>query len=481
MAQNTDKISIKFDIETLDMIIAFLFTDSRLINRGSLINIKNLFDIIDDRAYKSDSALMSRVEYIRKALHGRLEINIENVTVLFNYCRDNKIEDISIIEDAIKTLKLNSSEIKYINTMVADRLRYAFIYKYKDNLLDIIERVEMGDFNSLKDINNEFKTTIGSFANDIRKVESRELTELTFDLTSDNFYEVVKYVVDKLSVPSNKLNLGIQALNDMMNGGPENGRVYLFLGLAGGFKSGVLLSIANWIKRYNKNYQTKDPNKRPAVLFITQENTLEETVERLFNMTVCADDIRGFKPEDVIHKLRTEGGFTLTDESNVDIIIQYYPNKSINTGSLYSIIGDLEDNGVEVIALIHDYVKRIRPVEQTSEIRFALGAVIDEFKVLAQQKDIPVITASQLNKDAAKTVDSAVEGNKSDIIRLLGRSNVGESWSQSIKYIGSLIRRRMQKNLFNCWNLLLTVGQSAAKPALNYAGKVQRLSKAINL
>ena len=194
-----------------------------------------------------------------------------------------------------------------------------------------------------------------------------------------------------------------------------------------GFKSGILLSIAKWIKYHNKRFETKDPTKRPTILFITQENNLDETIERLFNMTVTSKNIREFTPKEVVHLLKEKGRFVLDDENNIDLVIKYYGNEKINTDDLYTICDELEEDGREVIALIHDYIARIRSADtKIKETREKLGAIANEFKNFAEQKDIPVITASQLNRDASKVIDSAVEGNKEDLARMLGRSNIGE-------------------------------------------------------
>ena len=49
------------------------------------------------------------------------------------------------------------------------------------------------------------------------------------------------------------------------------------------------------------------------------------------------------------------------------VVIKYYPNKSISTGDLYGIINDMSDEGNEVVALILDYVKRIKAVEKYNQ------------------------------------------------------------------------------------------------------------------
>ena len=89
----------------------------------------------------------------------------------------------------------------------------------------------------------------------------------------------------------------------------------------------------------------------------------------------------------------------------------------------------LEDEGYEVIALIQDHVKRIRSIGKYSDLRIELGEVVNEFKNFAIEKDIPVISVSHLNRDAAKVIESGEQsGKRQDTTKLLGKSNVGESF-----------------------------------------------------
>ena len=88
----------------------------------------------------------------------------------------------------------------------------------------------------------------------------------------------------------------------------------------------------------------------------------------------------------------------------------------------------MEDDGYEVICILQDHIKRIRSAYNfNGDLRLELGAVVNELKILAQLKEIAIVSVSHLNRDASKTIDNTVKGNKADLTRFLGRSNVGES------------------------------------------------------
>ena len=106
------------------------------------------------------------------------------------------------------------------------------------------------------------------------------------------------------------------------------------MGLPGGWKSGMLLKVIRDTKLYNTDIQVKKPGKRPCALLITMENEVIETVERLFNMTMDGN-IRNYTPKQVIKMLRETKEFTVGIDNGIDVVIRYYPNRSINTEDLY--------------------------------------------------------------------------------------------------------------------------------------------------
>ena len=166
------------------------------------------------------------------------------------------------------------------------------------------------------------------------------------------------------------------------------------MGLPAGFKSGILLKTARDAKKYNKGLLTsRKPGKRPCILLVTMENTVEESVERLFNMTVTPDDIRKFTPKEVVQMLRDSGEMLLDDSNDIDIIIKYHSNRSIDTSDLYTIIEELSDDNKDVRMLILDYIKRIRPAEKAKDEKEELKNITNELKTLAIDFDIPVVTA----------------------------------------------------------------------------------------
>lgn len=420
-----NKININFDIISLNLMCSYILSESRNVRTSHLINMRNLFDMIDMTLYENDIERVKRIKFIRKGLEAKLIEKIHNPNMVIKYINGGIMDD-SII-DINNFSAMSNDEIQWINNTVSESLNYSFIFNDAYRALDVFTRFTTCDYQSRGSIVREIEALITEMQTKFRRNKVESSTEVMFSLRQGVFEEVVTDFHSQLSNPANRLLCGMQGLNEMTAGGFESGRVYMLFGLPGEGKSTTLLNLAYQLKKYNKTYKPKDPTKIPCVVLLTQENTVRETVERLFNISSTPDDIVNFSAEEVISILRTEGELYLTDESPVDIIIKYKADNSVDTGYLYTLTEDLEDEGYEVICLLQDYIKRIRPVNRSGDIRLDLGTIVNEFKIFAAIKDIPVISASQLNRDATKHIDEGRKTNKADLLRLLGRSNIGES------------------------------------------------------
>jgi ribosomal silencing factor RsfS len=424
------KIKLKMDLMMLDSILAFIYKDSSVLRtRKSLNNTYKLFNIIDMSIYEKQEDAKARIWVIQKSLESILKEGIVNTDMMKIYCKeqDDSTQLTDSIVDGIDKLKLSYEETKYLIKCIDDRLEYGYTLTLKDTYQEILNKIDDGDFKSYKSVSEDLYDIATSVINLKRNTNSLD-SDMTFSLKEDYFENVVTEAVQKLKDRNRVFLTGIRRLNTILSPGYQSKRLYTYLAFPGGGKSQILLKAALDIKKYNADVKPKDPNKTPAVLLITMENDIDETIERMFNMKVSSDDIRNYTPKQVIRKLKEDGEMTLTDKNNIDIIIKYYPNRSIDTNDLYGIIKDLYDAGSEVIALILDYVKRIRPAEKAATEKEELKNITNELKTLAKKLDLAVITAQQLNRTAASVVDAAIQAKKEDVTRLVGKDGVAGAW-----------------------------------------------------
>lgn len=422
---NSDnKIKFKFPKSILNLFIGYsLYPDTSKVSKMDLSNLYKLLKMTDERSYEFDVSMYARLELAKKILEARIEKGLYSFDAIMSYCNiENDVENNKLINNINSFTNLTESEIKYITRAVTDRLQYAFILLYKEIILNEFLKIDTGEFTSYKEVVAEVKEQCAQLLNDIRKADAATMKK-SFSLKEGIFEELVTSAVASITDPGTALVTGVQMLNDMLSPGYMPGRLYIWLGISGSFKSLMLLMSCYWIKKYNKIETTKTP----TVLYITTENSIDESIIRLFNMSTTCGDIRQYLPEEVAGMMRESGGLTL-DDGDTDIVMQYYNNFEISTGDIYNIVDDLEDNNREVIAVVVDYIKRIRSIIPTIDERARLANVSNELKDLSVNLKIPVITAQQINRAGNMALDNASETGKEDLARFLGRGNIAQCW-----------------------------------------------------
>lgn len=422
-------LKIKYDITTLNMVMAFIYKPSVLRTRKTLMNIYKLFSSLDDKIYFDNPDLLDRIWVIRTSLYAKLIEGFENEEAIKTYCKDHVDcdEHKAMFVDYVSELKITHDESKYLIKRIEDNLQYGYIITVKDIMQALLDEIDDENFKLYKNVQEDLYDIASTIIN-IKRNTSSLGSDQTFTLDTEQFDVVIEDAVQKLQDRNRIFVTGIKRLNTILSPGYLSKRLYTYLAFPGKGKSTVLLKSALDIKKYNAGIKAKDPDKRPAVLFLTLENDIAETVERMYNMTVDSDDIRNYKPSQVKKKMREVGGLKLTEDNNIDIIIKEYKNRELDTNDLYTIIQDLNDEGIEVITLIVDYMKRIRPFEKADNEKTELKNITNELKELAKFFDIPVITAQQLNRSGATVVDAAMQAKKDDVTRLVGRDAIAGAW-----------------------------------------------------
>ena len=425
------KLPIRIDITTLDMTIQFLYKEGALRTRKALTNIDKLFKSLDLTIYtEKDVELTNRIWIIERTLDGLLREGLVQEEFVKNYCKlDSECDDYKAsILDQLTSAKrqINYDESKYLLKQIDERLAFGYTVTLKHIVQELFSLLDESDPRSYRQLQDDLYQIANSIINIKRRTNSLGADQ-TFSLQEDVFETVLFDSMKKLNNRNRIFITGIRHLNTFLAPGYMSSRLYIYLAFPGGGKSQILLKTAWDIKKYNGGIECKNPDHRPAVLMITMENSIEETVERIFNMVSSDDDIRNYSPKQVKKMLKRDG-LTITDKDNIDIIIKYYPNRSIDTNDLYGIIQDLDDEGVEVVALILDYLKRIKPAEKGQNEKEELKNITNELKDLATYWDIPVISAQQLNRTASAIVDAAIQAKKSDVTKLVGRDGVAGAW-----------------------------------------------------
>lgn len=424
------KAIMTFEISTLNTLIRYAMCNG--ISKSAIANLNRLVTSLDLKAYAYSPDIISRLKLLRFVTEARTTYGMKDPEIIKAYIINTYTEGADILQecDPLVPDTLSYTECNAITTIVNERLQYIYIYQYKDRIIDTLNKFSKGGWTSYYETVNEVKEVVQQLLTNINNAGSQNVGVLRrLNLSAENYADVVDTIVRKAKMPSAVLQTGIRQLNAILSPGFQAGRLYLILGLTGRFKSGTLLNIADQLCKYNPQIRPVEDGLRKTVLFISNENTIEETYARLIDMySGLDDDIARMEADEAIQLLQENGKYRFSDTEGITIEFRYYRNMEINTGDVYTIINELADEGYKVIALILDYIARIGSVFPAQEERFRLANVAKELKNIATYYSIPVITAQQVNREGNGIIDAAMRDEKADLAKFLGTTAVSECY-----------------------------------------------------
>lgn len=423
-SKNTYYIKQKLGTKFLSTLASYVISDNLTIRTKGYRNMQLLLDMINRKQYTTpeDQNLLT---FIERGLYARLMIKLDEKEDVIDYITSHGA-DTQLLQN-INPTDISNNTVEYINDQVSSFLNGVEFDKQIDKFVSIKDRYDRCSTAFEKEkLQNEWSDLIRSTNNSIRmnKIEKKEDEPLFISDMEDYARESYK----ELTSNRCKLQTGITYLNYLLGGGFENTRCYCIFGLQGEGKSITLLDIAMQIKKYNKGYTPKDKTKIPCVVYLTLENSKRETFTRYFaQLSDTGKQFTDYPMKEAIGKLNNLSRVDVNDP--IDIVIKQEAADSIDTSYLYDLYDNLMDMGREPICFIVDYLNLVRSINKfsSSEERHKLGSVVKEFKTIAKDLDLPIITASQFNRGANSKVDEARGNSQMDLVKLLGRDNIGES------------------------------------------------------
>lgn len=433
----TSSSIIQFDIETLRMIASYVLTINPIINRQALSNVSILFDTLDLSIFNSDIEKNKYIDIIIKGVKARLSSGSDNIDVIKTMIRGGIVSDNSHDEytEIFKTIYcLNIDEIKFVNGTIESCLSYLNISNHAPRFIELLSDIENNKSNAkVHELIQEFNNLTSDYVSKTRSIEANMNTDVDFMLSKKELDLFIDDYLFKCDNMADKIITGMQEFNNLIGGGFERERCYVLAGLAGTGKSMVSLNLMLQIMEFNRNIKTLDKSKKPCIVFITQENSTFETMERFLNILGCKDPKRTSRDE-IMYLLNKANIVTeLDDESENDfdfqILIKFIPGGSQNTDYLYTLYDDLNQKGYEVVVLVQDHIKKMRSaLHAGKDLRIELGEVVNEFKTFATIKKCAVITVTHLNRSADTKIRDSIEKGSLDPLKDVGRDAIGESY-----------------------------------------------------
>jgi len=310
-----------------------------------------------------------------------------------------------IFEDIVKQVRLR----KKINAL----------FNNFDELSNVLESIRDGSFESIDDLVEDYEVTIKTLYSNMME-SNRAITieaAASLDLAKDDYTHVTDMILKKYD-KTNKTPTGFPLLdNEILYGGYEPSRLYVWGGGSGAGKSTMLNNTI--INSATMNPLQIDEKGRPPVkgeihrvyVYVTLENTIEEALMRtyqpLFDITI-PQMLRDISQRvDIKKKINDR-----LAENSSTIIMKYFPATTISALDLMGVVDDaIEEYGKETIAGLYvDYLDLLKTDTKYDIYRLELGHITLALKTLAVQFNIPVITGTQLGRSAYKISQSTELG-----------------------------------------------------------------------
>lgn len=353
-------LSIKTKLDLLNKICAYLVKDK---------TIDNIIDSVSfSEKFKQHNAFLD------------LKVNEE-------------IKD-HVIQDIIKQVRLR----KKINALFANY----------DQLSDVLDSIKDGSFDSIDDLVEDYEVTIKTLYSNMMEANRAVTIEAaaSLDLVKDDYKHVLNMIKKKYE-RKNTTSTGFDVFdNDVMFGGYEPSRLYIFGGGSGAGKSTIL---NNTIYKSATRSLSTQPGVKPikkgeirkVYVYVSLENTIEEALMRtympMFDKTIpqmLTDISNNVDIKKMVIQEFAKSGST--------VMMKYFPAMSVSVIDLHGVVDDaINEYGKDAIAGLYvDYIDLLKADTKYDLYRLELGHITLSLKTLAVQYNIPVVTASQLGRQA---------------------------------------------------------------------------------
>ena len=420
-----------------------VLSSSLTIRRRSLNNIKRFLDIIDRPYYCRDTnieAMLLTCDMLVATRMSNPNTIIDINTLLFKTdtlltdqyeeCKDHLIQP---------TMQLSRTEqpvdeLEFIDVSLDYNLKYNKIITEKDDLYDLASSITTCAYTDFKNVFTKFRNMITDFYNFFRSTDVESDQNQIVHTSEPTFVDYLKETMDSIKNPESALVTGIQYLNSSLGprGGFQNKNAYIFYANTNSFKSAFLLHLARMIQKYNvdrviKKY--KETGRIPTILFVEGENDDDEDNERLFKM-VCHKNLGNCTSNSEMEQMwyRTYG---TEDQNPIDISLLHVDARSMSVNDIDDKIESLNEEGYDVICCIVDYLEMIAPAPEDSnkDIRLQYKTIAESLLNLAKNRNIPVITAHQLNRAGGTLLTNSKMQGQVNVLANMTNEYIGESYA----------------------------------------------------
>jgi replicative DNA helicase len=313
-----------------------------------------------------------------------------------------KFESLNGFLNVLETKDLNDQEIK--NSIEHVKLRKKLVSQL-GNYADMRKFVDDFDNNTFDSIDeaidaygNIITKSYSSYSAEKRSEDVSSIKSL--NLLADDFTPVLNQIKDNYSgkhcVPS-----GFPSFDEILNGGFEPGRLYIF---GGASNSGKSTWMINLLRGALNNKRPNNPKgKKDLYAFITMEDFIDESLLRLYCSEAKRHVGKVVKNYDAERENIRKTLHSVQTDNNTMLDMTYFVPTSISTADIMMHLEELKEKYADEAILrgvYIDYLDLMKSGQKFDMHRLELGQIAIDLKVLASSMKVPVITLTQLNRSS---------------------------------------------------------------------------------
>ncbi len=352
----------------------------------------------------------------------------------------------------IREEECNESELIHFESQLVLEKQYLDTQDSLRMMRNVIERVDQRAYGSIDEMQGDVEEVAGKLYMDVVRSKARadELDEASVIDSSDP--ESLKERMYSFYDGTNYVSSGYSNIDDLLGGGFEKTRLYIFAGRPGSGKSTFLLNFMcemSEIIKNNPDYSDK------YILYVTLENFAMETNQRILCRMLDLDSKECYR---LLKNRDASFGDTMTktfmELRDRGVIVFYQQSKTFGTNDLIRKIEHFNTSlGKKPLCVLVDYLDIMKLPTYHTELRHQLGDITTGLKNIASQYMIPVITASQLNKasyDSKPGLSSIKESSEkidgADAIALIYRTDNADNPEEALETKGYNVEITFEKS-----------------------------------
>lgn len=271
------------------------------------------------------------------------------------------------------------------------------IYKKKvKNIEFVIDKmIQFAQFSAMKEAILDSSELVGSFEN---RIQIRDRIDEALKVGADVNNIGVSLIegrqtryIDRMrySDTNSKIGLGIPKLDKMLDGGLDRGELGMIMAPPKGFKTGTLVNIA--VAAMSQRYKVA-----VFTLEVSEAKYMMRIESRISGLTRKELITETDKLDKAISRIKSVRG---------GLVVKGYPMRTASVTTIHNHLDLLRAEKFVPDVVIVDYWDLLKDNSRSNEYRHQLANIGANLRALAQERDVVVWTASQVNR---KAVDKKV-------------------------------------------------------------------------